>query len=104
MLCVFNDGHVLQLSLGGPASSYPVNNMNYAHPMVGSNSVHRKKVTIGHESDSDEYDEEDMYLSKQNGGFKPVKGHSGMYYKVNKWLLSFIIIIHSRASLACTTR
>ncbi len=59
--------------------------MNYARPMttVGSRFVHRnKKVTVGHQSDSDENDEEDVYISKQNGGYVPVKGQSDMFYKV----------------------
>ena len=38
-------------------------------------------MTVG-DSDSDDYDEEDIYFTKKDGGFYPVKGKPGMYYKV----------------------
>ena len=49
---------------------------------MGSRAVHKdKKVTIG-DSDSDDYDEEDIYFVKKDAGFYPVKGQPGMFYKV----------------------
>ena len=37
---------------------------------------------MGDDSDSDEYDEEDVEERKRDKGFFPVKGEAGIYYKV----------------------
>ena len=39
------------------------------------------QATVG-DSDSDEYDEEDIYFTRRDGGFYPVRGKPGMFYKV----------------------
>ena len=53
---------------------------------VGSRTVHRdKKVTLAEdseESDFADYEEKDVYLLKKDGGYYPVRGQPGLFYKV----------------------
>ena len=48
-----------------------------------SSEALKKKMAMADDSDSTDYDEDDVYMMKNEEGMYPVKGQPGMYYKVN---------------------
>ena len=51
---------------------------------VGSRAVHKdRKVVVGDgDSDSTDYEDGDVYITKSEADFIPVKGEPGLFYKV----------------------
>lgn len=50
----------------------------------GSKRVHKdKKAMLDDSDDSDEFDDSDVYVCKKDEQYYPVKGQSGMYYRVS---------------------
>ncbi|XP_013405388.1 uncharacterized protein LOC106170172 [Lingula anatina] len=49
---------------------------------IGSRNIHKdNKVKVGNESDSDDYDDEEAFMTKKDEDFMPVKGEPGLFYK-----------------------